>query len=83
MKKVPDTLFPDGLDKTSKTIQEVKNTNYQSLTGQLKAFIEFAKQDNFKFDLTTRTSTHISRPLQNALDSSGSTLKKVLPDKAK
>jgi hypothetical protein len=75
------TRIPDGLDEANKVIQEVKNVNYQALTGQLKAFIEYAKQGGYKFELFVRESTQLSKPLQNALNGIQATVKRTLPDK--
>jgi RHS repeat-associated protein len=55
---------PDGL--TNYTLSEVKNVGYQRLSGQLRDYMDYAKQRNLKFDLYTRGDTYLSRGLIDA-----------------
>lgn len=72
-----DFRIPDGLSHAQQTLSEVKNVANLSLTNQMKDFISYAKQTSYKLDLYVRSDTHISQPLQNALQSLESSLKQL------
>jgi len=55
---------PDGLNRTAKTIDEVKNVSYQARTNQIRDNIAFAQQKGFTFSLHVRSTTRLSGPLQ-------------------
>lgn len=57
--------IPDGL--TATVLSEVKNVASQSFTRQLRDFSQYAVQNGLRFDLYTRPSTILSRPLQQAV----------------
>ncbi|MBB6243674.1 putative toxin [Rhodanobacter sp. MP1X3] len=63
------TRIPDGLNPFARTLSEVKNVNSLSFTSQLRDFSDYAQSQGFRFDLYTRSSTQLSGPLQNAVDS--------------
>ena len=59
--------IPDGLNRTTKTIDEVKNVRYQALTNQIKDSMYFAQRNGFHFSLYLRPKTQISRQLANEI----------------
>ena len=62
--------IPDGYDPNM-WVQEVKNVKTQSLTSQLKDDFIFAFQNNLKMELYVRQTTHLTKPLQNAIKTFG------------
>lgn len=62
--RIPDQLLP-----STKLISEVKNVNTLSLTNQLKDFVAYAQQSGYTFELWTRSTTKITQPLQNLINS--------------
>jgi len=68
--------IPDGLTNT--TLSEVKNVSQQSLTGQIKDFIQYSQQQGLNFELHVRPTTQLSKPLQQQVTQGNVTLK-VLP----
>jgi hypothetical protein len=58
---------PDGLNTTTRTIDEVKNVGYQARTNQIRDNIAFAQQNGFTFNLHVRTTTRLSGPLQREI----------------
>jgi hypothetical protein len=50
-------------------LTEIKNVRYQSLTGPLRDYPQFAQTTGRRFDLFVRSDTSLSRPLQNLVDS--------------
>lgn len=63
------TRIPDGINEVSGVLSEVKNVESLSFTRQLRDYMEYSKQQGFRFDLYTRPDTRLSAPLQNAIDS--------------
>lgn len=61
--------IPDGLNHASKTISEVKNVGYQSLTNQLRDSLSYAQSRGYRFDLYIRPDTKLSGPLQQVINS--------------
>ena len=53
----------------SESISEVKNTASLSLNHQLRTYLDFARQSGLRFDLYTTSSTALSGPLRDAIDS--------------
>ncbi len=67
--KVPSTgqmLFPDEISDV--LLKEVKNVKYQSLTKQLKGYLEIAEQRGLDFELWMRPDADVSKPLQRLID---------------
>ena len=62
--------IPDGFDSTM-WVQEVKNVKTQSFTSQLKDDFIYASQNKLKMELYVRQTTHITKPLQEAIKSYG------------
>jgi len=60
--------IPDGL-RPGESLSEVKNVDRLSFTRQLRDYAEYARSEGLRFDLYTRPSTRLSRPLQDAIDS--------------
>lgn len=69
--------IPDGLNHVSKTISEVKNVGYQSLTNQLRDSLSYAQSKGYRFDLYTRLDTRLSGPLQQVINSGQIILKNL------
>ena len=59
---------PDGLNHSTKTISEVKNVKYQSLTSQLRDFLSYSKENGYSFTLYTRENTILSGPLKALIE---------------
>jgi hypothetical protein len=57
---------PDQLDDTARTLTEVKNTQYQPYTRQLRDMAEWAKREGYEFLLKVRTDARLSKPLLEA-----------------
>lgn len=70
--------IPDELDHAGRAIGEVKNKAYQALTSQMKDTIAYAKNTGYALTLTLRESTRLSVPLQNALATVTSIVRRVL-----
>ena len=62
--------IPDGYNPNM-WVQEVKNVKSQSLTSQLKDDFIFASQNKLKMELYVRQTTHLTKPLQNAIKTFG------------
>ena len=60
---------PDGL--TATTLTEVKNVARLGLTNQLRDFAAFAKATGREFDLVVRSTTELSKPLQDFIRTEG------------
>ena len=60
---------PDGL--TATTLTEVKNVARLGLTNQLRDFAAFAKATGREFDLVVRSTTELSKPLQDFIRAEG------------
>ena len=58
--------IPDKLTRT--TLTEVKNVRYQSLTRQIRDFQMFSTKTGRIFNLYTRPSTKLSKPLQQLIN---------------
>jgi hypothetical protein len=56
---------PDGL--TDDVLSEVKNVAKQSLTAQLRDYLEFATSRGLRFDLYVRSTTELSGPLKDKI----------------
>ncbi|MCM1508665.1 MAG: putative toxin [Ruminococcus flavefaciens] len=61
--------IPDGLDDVSMILSEVKNVKYQGLTSQIKDFLYYSQREGYQFELYVRSTTKISKPLQELIDS--------------
>ena len=61
--------IPDGINPLGKSLSEVKNVNSLSFTSQLRDYSIYAQGQGLRFDLYTRSSTQLSGPLQDAIDS--------------
>ncbi len=67
--KVPSSgrmVFPDKI--TDEVLKEVKNVKYQSLTQQLRDYLEIARARGLEYELWLRPSTKVSKPLQRLMD---------------
>ncbi|CAN5503231.1 hypothetical protein BH11ARM2_BH11ARM2_39650 [soil metagenome] len=60
---------PDQLDQANYIIGEVKNVNEQYLSSQLKRYLQFAQNNNFRMILYVDIRTKIAKPLQDLIDS--------------
>lgn len=60
--------IPDELSETQRVIGEIKNTQYQPLTNQLKDYLQYAQEKDYVFKLYTRSDTKLSQPLQDLID---------------
>ena len=60
------TRIPDGI--TDDTLSEVKNVAHQSLTRQLQDYLDYAQQNDLKFNLYLRPSSTVSGRLQQLID---------------
>ena len=67
---------PDGLTNT--TLSEVKNVANQSLTSQVRDYIQYSQQQGLNFELYVRPTTQLSKPLQQQISQGNVTLK-LLP----
>ncbi|QDT69091.1 hypothetical protein MalM25_20180 [Planctomycetes bacterium MalM25] len=56
--------IPDGV--TRDAVSEVKNVKKLSFTRQLRDYVDYAKQEDKRFDLYVRRSTELSGPLVDA-----------------
>ena len=63
--------IPDGVDKTKRLLQEVKNVKNLSLTSQLKDFMQLSKQLGYTMELYIRPDTYLSGPLKQAIKQYG------------
>ena len=63
--------IPDGVNKTKRLLQEVKNVKSLSLTAQLKDFMQLSKSWGYKMELYIRPDTHLSGPLKQAIKDYG------------
>ncbi|MCP4303943.1 MAG: hypothetical protein GY788_03490 [bacterium] len=70
---------PDILDEAGGVIGEVKNVQSLSYTQQLRDYVWYAEQNSLQFDLYVRGSTHLSGPLQTAVDDGLINLFRALP----
>ena len=68
---------PDVLNHSAKIIGEVKNVGSLSYTSQLKDYAAYAAQNGYTFELTVRSTTQLSGPLQQAV-SNGSIVLRFL-----
>lgn len=60
------TRIADGL--LPGVLSEVKNVKSQSLTQQIRDYIDFANQKSSRVDLYVRSSTYLTKPLMDARD---------------
>ncbi len=67
---------PDGLTNT--TLSEVKNVSKQSLTNQIRDYLQYSQQQGLNFELHVRPSTQLTKPLQQQVTLGNITLK-LLP----
>jgi RHS repeat-associated protein len=56
--------IPDILDHKTKIIGDVKNTNYQAFTSQLKDIYNYGKDNNYHFKLIVDSRTRLSSTIQ-------------------
>lgn len=49
-------------------LEEVKNVSYLRNTNQIKDFIQFSQENNFKFIIYTRQNTIIAPPLRPLIE---------------
>jgi RHS repeat-associated protein len=59
--------IPDGINRITGTLSEVKNVSRQGYTRQLRDFAAFAKAAKLDFVLYVREDTRLSRSLQEAI----------------
>lgn len=72
--------IPDGLNWNTRTLSEVKNVRYQSLTNQLRDNLAFVqKNPGFRFDLHVRSTTRLSGPLQQQITAGNINLRTFNP----
>jgi hypothetical protein len=71
--------IPDELDPVSRTIGEVKNVKSMSYTSQIRDDVAYAQQQGYRFTLTVRPTTQLSRPLTEAVSRKEITLKYLVP----
>ena len=69
--------IPDVLDDANRVIGEVKNVADLAYTSQLRDYAAFAAQSGYRFELTVRSTTVLSGPLQEAVDAGLITLKSL------
>jgi len=60
--------IPDILDKINNVIGEIKGVKNLSLTGQLRDFIYYAKNQGFSFNLYVRPDTKLSRTADQTVE---------------
>lgn len=70
--------FPDEL--TATLLKEIKNVAKQALTAQLKDYIAIANNLGIDFELWIRSTTRITKPLQEAIKR-GDIIPKIIPGK--
>lgn len=58
------TRIPDGIK--GEVVSEVKNVKKLSLTRQIKDFMDYSRERDFRFDLYIRRDTKVSGPLDDA-----------------
>ncbi len=68
--------IPDQM--TDFVLKEVKNVKSQGLTCQIKDFLLYSQQTGRSFELYTRPTTKITKPLQNEINN-GNITKKTIP----
>ncbi|MEM9345858.1 MAG: polymorphic toxin-type HINT domain-containing protein [Planctomycetota bacterium] len=61
------TRYPDAIVKQQKLVKESKNVKRQSFTKQLRDYRDYAKLKGYAFELWTRQSTKLSKPLKEAI----------------
>jgi len=66
---------PDVLNHKLEVIGEVKNVKYQPYTAQLKDYVSYAKQNNYRFELYIKQGAQLSKPLQKAVNAGDVILK--------
>jgi RHS repeat-associated protein len=59
--------IPDGINKSKRILQEVKNVKKLSLTKQIKDFMQLSKQLGYRMELYIRPNTYLSKPLKEAI----------------
>jgi Restriction endonuclease fold toxin 7 len=62
--RIPDQLLTD-----QRLLSEVKNVSYLSFTNQINDYLLYAQKMGYTFELWTRSTTTLSGPLQNLVDS--------------
>jgi hypothetical protein len=72
--------IPDALNETARRLIEIKNTARLSYTLQLRDFVSWCEENDYKLYLYVRRSVRFSKPLKEAIDR-GEILLKYLPDK--
>jgi hypothetical protein len=70
--RIPDEITPA-------LVREVKNREFVALTQQIRDDITLAQATNRVFVLEVRSSTRLSRPLQNAINEGLIELRRTLP----
>jgi RHS repeat-associated protein len=58
---------PDILDADARVLGEIKNTNYQALTQQIRDDVLYAQDAGYRVVLYVRETTRLSAPLQRAI----------------
>jgi filamentous hemagglutinin len=62
------TRIPDGINRATKTLSEVKNVASLSYTQQLRDYVQWAQTNGYTVDLYVRTTTNLSGPLLEAIN---------------
>jgi hypothetical protein len=70
---------PDELDPASRTIGEVKNVKSMSYTSRIRDDVAYAQQQGYRFTLTVRRMTQLSRPLAEAMSRKEIALRYLVP----
>jgi RHS repeat-associated protein len=71
--------IPDEFDPAAGIIGEVKNVKYQYLSTQLKDDLSYAQTNGWQFNLYVNSSTRLSGPLQDLVDSGDINLIRNIP----
>jgi len=69
------TRIPDGV--TRRVLTEVKNVKYQSRTLQIRDGVQYAQSTERSFHLYVRSTTILSKPLQNLVSDGQITLRTI------
>jgi hypothetical protein len=70
--------FPDGIDRALRVLTEVKNVESLDLTPQLRDFLQYCEDNDYRLELWIRRSTKLTPRLKAALDEAGFETKEII-----
>jgi hypothetical protein len=69
--------IPEFLNDKIKIIGDIKNVAYQSLTSQIKGFLQIAREQGKTFVLVVSQGTRLSKPLIDAISEAGGKIVRI------